>query len=61
MKQIFRTDVLERLRNPERLDTLMEVTSMKAWIGLAAIAIVLAAGVLWSFVGRLPDTVAEAL
>lgn len=57
MKQIFRADALERLRNPERLDTLMEVTSMKAWIGLAAMAIVIAAGVLWSVAGRLPDTV----
>ena len=57
MQQIFRTDALERLRNPERLDTLMEVTSMKAWIGLAAMGIVLAAGVLWSVAGRLPDTV----
>lgn len=57
MQQIFRTDALARLRNPERLDTLMEVTSMKAWIGLAAMGIAIAAGVLWSVAGRLPDTV----
>jgi HlyD family secretion protein len=57
MQQIFRADALERLRNPERLDTLMEVTTVKAWIGLAAIATVIAAGVAWSIVGRLPDTV----
>lgn len=57
MSAIFRQDALERLRNPERLDTLMEVTSMKGWIGLAAMGTVIAAALAWSIIGRLPDTV----
>ncbi|NIM48267.1 MAG: NHLP bacteriocin system secretion protein [Gemmatimonadales bacterium] len=54
---MFRPAALQRLLNPERLDTLMQVTSTKGWIGLGGLGAVLIAAIVWGFLGRLPDTV----
>ncbi|MEM6718290.1 MAG: NHLP bacteriocin system secretion protein [Bacteroidota bacterium] len=47
----FRKAALEKLSTPEKLDQLIKVTSPKGWIALLTIALVLATGITWSFVG----------
>jgi HlyD family secretion protein len=54
---IFRKAALERLASPERLDNLMQVTSVKGWLSLYAIGFVVIAAVIWGILGRSPDTV----
>lgn len=54
---MFRPAALQKLMNPERLDTLMQVTSTRGWLGLGAVGAVLVAALVWGFLGRVPDTV----
>lgn len=56
-KQIFRDAAIARLSSPEQLDQLMEVTDTKAWVGLAAIGVILLAALTWSVFGTIPTTV----
>lgn len=49
--QVFSRQALEKLRSPDRLDTLIAVTNPIGWMGLAAICILLLAVLLWSFFG----------
>ncbi|MEL7495943.1 MAG: hypothetical protein AAGJ95_18540, partial [Cyanobacteria bacterium J06554_11] len=70
---IFRKEALERLSSPEQLDQLMKIVTPRSWLPLAALGGLLACGLAWSFVGRIPvtttgrgalvfaDTVAEML
>lgn len=53
---IFRRASLERLSSPERLDTLLEVTTPRAWFALAGLGAVVMAAVVWSLFGAVPDT-----
>lgn len=48
---IFRQSALERLSSPERLDTLMTVTSPRGWLALLAVALVLGGALVWGFIG----------
>ncbi len=48
---------METLTSPERLDSLMQVTSKKGWIALIACLAVSAAAVVWGFMGNAPDVV----
>ncbi|MQA74995.1 MAG: HlyD family efflux transporter periplasmic adaptor subunit [Solirubrobacterales bacterium] len=49
-------------RTAEALDDTVETTTTRAWIALAAIAVLVAAGLAWSLVARLPQqTVATAV
>lgn len=58
MKQeMFRKSALESLSSPEQLHTGMEITRPRAWIGLAAILLILVATVIWSIAGTLPSSV----
>ncbi|MFN8647726.1 MAG: NHLP bacteriocin system secretion protein [Gemmatimonadales bacterium] len=57
MSQIFRKVSLDRLASPEQLDQLMRVTDSRGWIALAGIALVLLTGVVWGWLGRLPERV----
>jgi len=54
---IFRKESLERLSSPERLDLVMKVSSSKDWLALAFFGGLTVAGLIWSFVGRIPITV----
>jgi HlyD family secretion protein len=54
---IFRKESLERLSSPERLDLVMKVSSSKDWLALAFFGGLTVAGLIWSFVGRIPVTV----
>jgi multidrug efflux pump subunit AcrA (membrane-fusion protein) len=57
-KEIFREGSLERLSSPEQLDQLIKVTSPRAWLALAAVAVILLSIIVWSFLGSLPAKVA---
>lgn len=56
-KQLFRKEALDQSASPERLDQLVEVVSPKRWLSLAALGALVAAGLTWSVLGRIPITV----
>lgn len=55
-QNIFRESALERLSSPEQLDQLMRITSPRGWMSLAALGLVLALAIVWSFLGRVATT-----
>ncbi|NJR49607.1 MAG: NHLP bacteriocin system secretion protein [Leptolyngbyaceae cyanobacterium CSU_1_3] len=55
---LFRKEALDRLSSPERLDQLMQVVQPKKWIPLAAMGSLIAVGLTWSVLGRIPITIA---
>lgn len=54
MSDIFRTDAVRKLRDPQQLDTAIKLTSTSGWIALVAIAVMIATFIVWVFVGSLP-------
>ena len=56
-KQLFRKVSLERLSSPEQLDQLIQVTSPRGWLALAALGFLIVWGVIWSIVGRIPEKI----
>jgi HlyD family secretion protein len=54
-KQIFRKVALERLASPEQLDLVMQVTSPRSWIALAAVGLLLVTLVIWGIFGSIPE------
>lgn len=56
-KGIFRQASLDRLASPEQLDQLIQVTSPRAWVALAAIGGLLFAALLWGIFGNIPSKV----
>jgi len=56
-KQIFRKAALDRLSSPEELDTLTQVTRPTGWLALLAVALILAAALVWGFLGAIPTLV----
>ena len=50
-EKLFSREALDKMRSPEKLDTLLHVTNPIGWIGLSAILLLLAGVVLWSFMG----------
>jgi Barrel-sandwich domain of CusB or HlyD membrane-fusion len=56
--KVFRQAVLDRLRSPEQLNTLMQVTDAKGWITLVACAVLVVTAVVWGVLGQIPTTVA---
>lgn len=55
-QSLFRQESLERLSSPERLDELMTVVTLKTWLPMGTIGILLGLGLIWSLVGRIPIT-----
>lgn len=55
--RFFRTEALERLSSPERLDALLQITSPRYWLGLAAMLLLLTTATVWGYVGTLTTTV----
>jgi len=53
----FRKAALDRLLSPEELDQAVRVTTPKAWIALAMIAVMLLGLIIWSVVGHLSTRV----
>jgi HlyD family secretion protein len=56
-REIFRKAALEKLANPEQLDTLMGVTRPGGWVALVTTAVLLGGVVAWSIFGHLRVTV----
>jgi HlyD family secretion protein len=56
-KSVFRKVSIERLSSPEQLDQLMQVTTSRGWIALAAMGGLLMAAVIWGFFGNVPTRV----
>ncbi|MBR6940226.1 MAG: HlyD family efflux transporter periplasmic adaptor subunit [Clostridia bacterium] len=56
MADIYRKTSLERISNPDQLDRELKVTSPFSWIALIAVALIIAALIIWLFVGTLPST-----
>ena len=56
-KPIFRQAALERLASPEQLDQLMQVTTPRGWLALAALGCLLITAVILSFIWTIPVTV----
>ena len=49
--QIFSQEALDKLRSPEKLDTMLPITTPISWIALIAILVLLFSVVLWSIYG----------
>lgn len=56
-KKIFRQSALDKLSNPDQLDSLVKVTSPTGWLALAGCGVVICAAVLWGVFGQLPTKV----
>lgn len=54
---MFRKAALEKLSAPEQLDQLLEVTTPRGWLALAALGGAIVAAILWGFYGRIPKKV----
>jgi len=55
-ESLFRQASLERLSSPERLDELMKLVTLKTWLPLGTLGVLLGLGLLWSIFGRVPVT-----
>ena len=49
--QIFSQEALDKLRSPEKLDTMLPITTPISWMALVAILVLLFSVVLWSIYG----------
>lgn len=49
--QIFSKEALDKLRSPERLDTMLPITTPVSWMALVAVLVFLFAVILWSIYG----------
>lgn len=54
-EQIFNRAALDKLRSPEKLDSLIRITGPVGWMGLISIAVLCFAVVLWSFYGSFTE------
>ncbi|MEM9137180.1 MAG: NHLP bacteriocin system secretion protein [Cyanobacteria bacterium P01_F01_bin.42] len=59
-RNIFRQESLDRLSSPDQLDSLMQVITPRAWLGVLGLGVLLGGGVIWSIVGRIPQRVSSA-
>ncbi len=55
-KNLFRQSALDRLSNPEQLDTLMQVVSPQSWLALLGLLLLILAGLGWMVFDRSPTT-----
>ncbi|HCB93322.1 MAG TPA: hypothetical protein DEP57_05865 [Selenomonas sp.] len=49
--QIFSKEALDKMRSPEKLDTVLPITTPIGWMGLVAVAAAMVAVVVWSIFG----------
>jgi hypothetical protein len=57
MAGIFRQSALDRPASPERLDETISIVSLRSWLLLLGLALVIAAGILWGVFGSIPTRV----
>jgi HlyD family secretion protein len=55
---LFRKKALERASSPEQLDQVIQLVRLHHWLPLVAFSSLMAAGIAWSIMGRIPVTVA---
>ena len=60
MQSVFRKAAIERLTSPDRLDSMLKVTTPLSWVGIAAAAALAAAVVFWALTGSIPATVSAS-
>ena len=53
--KIFSREALNKLRSPEKLDTLLPITTPLTWMALAAVALLLFSIILWSIFGSFTE------
>ncbi len=56
-KQIFRQSALEKLSSPDELDELMQVTTVKSWLWLSALILIVISSVIWSVFGSVKNEI----
>lgn len=54
-KEVFRKVSLERLSSPEELDQQLTVTSPIGWVAFLAVTLLIAAGLVWGFLGSIAN------
>ncbi len=54
VSELFSEKALKNLRNPEQLDTFIQLTSPVGWIALIFISIILLIVTVWGFLGSIP-------
>ena len=52
---IFNPKALEKLRSPDKLDSMIRITGPVGWMGLAAVSLLCFAIVLWSIYGSFTE------
>jgi hypothetical protein len=55
-RPIYRKEALERLASPEQLDRLMQLTSPRGWLALAAVGLLFLGALLWGLFGTVAFT-----
>lgn len=50
---LFRKKAMDKISSPEQLTDYLRVTSPRMWIIIAAVALLLAAGIVWSAIGSI--------
>ena len=53
--KIFNPKALEKLRSPDKLDSMIRITGPVGWMGLATVALLCFAIVLWSVYGSFTE------
>lgn len=53
-KDLFRSDALHQLRDPQQLDTALKLVSPASWLALATFGVIVAAFIAWCFLGSIP-------
>ena len=56
-KGVFRQSALDKLASPEQLDQLMQITTLRSWLALAGIFLIVFGTITWSVVGEIPTKV----
>ncbi len=57
-EKLFSREALDKLRSPEKLNTLIPVTNPIAWVGLVALCVLMFSIVLWSVFGAFTERAA---
>jgi hypothetical protein len=57
MAQIYRKTALDKISSPEQLDKSLKITSPLSWLVLVGLTLIVVVVVIWSIVGRIPETI----
>ncbi len=56
MADLYRKSSLEKLSNPDQLDRMIKISSPLSWLALVSVLLIIAATVVWAFLGTIPTT-----